>query len=1669
MSEAEEGLPAPASEVLGQGDDWARFLQTRLPQPESARSLEADHAPKDTGVETSAVPDAADVDLGENWQRLVDEAEAAAANEARAVRPGDMSIRSKRGRPTGSKLFWRVVDERNMRVPRNPEPEPSAPEQEAPRQRELEAAAQPEDRLAPGVGSSLQQTLAMQSSVAMNTRRPLPEPREKDNCETVDRMLFAPGRKVASFSALSEKCQIGPQQISYRVRRLACVVTEGSKYLIECMFDEILSAVRANAMKIVAVFEKRRYDETPLPVKLDSRRAKIMQTEVTLALLLEDVEKGIRLFLRFRVPSPLRALDATTAENIRALLLDACFFPGVQRLAAHAAHHYVLVTTDRYGANMAAERNLDCDPGWPKPAKVHLPCDVHKVSQAQTAQHDLIDREITGMVAAAVLLGDSGETVRFRSCVMRAIEQSLEVCYGHAPTGFVREYQQTVHDLYLGLPTDDSEDFRKRRLLQRAILKHFFNGDLQSSKIQHWTLNLQLTRDDVLQQIRRFALRMLLPGPAPIFPRHRWTNCDFSVDFYGLLASHHGLLEASLRLWLGLPQGSAQDGGQQHGQTLEEYLLPKLPAAAVNAENNAADAEADDREQPPDAPLATDAPGVAPPDWAQVNRSLKAKVTAWVQSVSAQDSLAGRLAVARQGIGPVCRLMRKFLRLAGHAWDVEQECKACKGQPRSYRILEAWEGRDLDECIEALLQMLQVPAVFLPLQDMRSGKRRLLFKMASRAVCALQVLLVSCRTGCPYALFSCMFGEEHARFFYELKPCQHDALAAAWVRSFPDVASSQSEMAQDLLTALALLLDLDISQIEAQHASIRRVLMARSCQTHPMAFQDLSADFALRQLATYGESLRRGTDPVLPEPSRRIWLAMEKKGNAMNRELCGRYGAEWRGMSDDAKEPYREIARAEKLSRDLAASLPPAAPGSTQQDTVALPPRVADESVLAVEQSDSIEAVISNAKARIKQTQLHRRDRETEQSNTMAAFHGEHAHELEIPALLAWSPQVHTCVGAPNISAYDLELPCARMAQALEHQWICSGTTGSVAMRLRQHWDAWLLHANFKALTRPFFINKSCLNEGDLVLRFDCLDVETQGIDEGDWTALQEQIMLRHALQTCESPSDFHLALQFLQHAKPRTQTLYLHVGFSNLRTWEFGFLQLEPESGPDAQGELSMVVTLDSKPMRSLAAFAKLNLQVPILLSWYRLSDADEPLGVLEMLPRRVDIVPLQLPSMRVWKGAIQEEQDRQDREHRQQKPSKRRQQKPSKRSQQKPPGSGTRARARTSPGTATASGARSAPSAQTGPEDRRAESELSAAADDPPAEAATADADERSVHSLRTEDASVSSLSEETLAALAAAGNSDESMDAEGVERGVESDAGSSGDSDDSPESDAAVRRPPAPHHKIFSGVPEVVLDVNPHGDVRGNGFQSLMTNRRKLRKEYYFALLRADTFDQMDADFMRNSVQGICTRQMEHGPRDIAGVILDVKQRKRCLEQEDSFTTTKKPAASSDSAKTWHNQSVAWRDRLEVSRNYGPWTQSPHTQLQGLPKSDRVKDLVDLVALEKTRGTKRSWQQMQNALHGHFVDVSQSHQRCKCSNTGGFMPTMTTGSIYYSYEADMVLCAREHMMLQGHDNTFRVPVGMAPRQLRSMAGNGMSLPSLATMIWSWFLLMNRKGLVN
>jgi hypothetical protein len=60
-------------------------------------------------------------------------------------------------------------------------------------------------------------------------------------------------------------------------------------------------------------------------------------------------------------------------------------------------------------------------------------------------------------------------------------------------------------------------------------------------------------------------------------------------------------------------------------------------------------------------------------------------------------------------------------------------------------------------------------------------------------------------------------------------------------------------------------------------------------------------------------------------------------------------------------------------------------------------------------------------------------------------------------------------------------------------------------------------------------------------------------------------------------------------------------------------------------------------------------------------------------------------------------------------------------------------------------------------------------------------------------------------------------------------------------------------------------------------------------------------------------------------------------------------------------------------------------------------------------------------------------------------------------------YAFSRDSLLVPLEHMLLQGHKRTISIPDQMSGKQVKELAGEGMSLPWLALIIWC-LVLVNR-----
>lgn len=92
--------------------------------------------------------------------------------------------------------------------------------------------------------------------------------------------------------------------------------------------------------------------------------------------------------------------------------------------------------------------------------------------------------------------------------------------------------------------------------------------------------------------------------------------------------------------------------------------------------------------------------------------------------------------------------------------------------------------------------------------------------------------------------------------------------------------------------------------------------------------------------------------------------------------------------------------------------------------------------------------------------------------------------------------------------------------------------------------------------------------------------------------------------------------------------------------------------------------------------------------------------------------------------------------------------------------------------------------------------------------------------------------------------------------------------------------------------------------------------------------------------------------------------------------------------------------------------------------------------------------------------------FMDVSQSHTRHAHTGSDGCQKCLATATQNYSFSQDRLVLPLELLHWQGYPSTLKVPFNVSQNDLRDFAGEGMFLPSLATVIWSIFRIVDFSG---
>ncbi|CAE7439801.1 HIS7 [Symbiodinium sp. CCMP2592] len=623
---------------------------------------------------------------------------------------------------------------------------------------------------------------------------------------------------------------------------------------------------------------------------------------------------------------------------------------------------------------------------------------------------------------------------------------------------------------------------------------------------------------------------------------------------------------------------------------------------------------------------------------------------------------------------------------------------------------------------------------------------------------------------------------------------------------------------------------------------------------------------------------------------------------------------------------------------------------------------------------------------------------------------------------------------------------------------VCSGR-GQVAL---------FFHKNLASLLRPHFVRRqkvtppgrSALDDALLVMRFS-------------------------SSYSSSDAASYLLSLEDDAEPKPCPGDVWYHLSYMNLTTFHCTLLPLrlatEGQSGPG----YNLVLPPDAAFQSSVEQFsADIDFDFRWQVHFFTVSRSEQ-LGQCSVLPEdmaaaNVHVVPLaQIPSFYCWQGATAEAARRLEASRRPprnprrpaagRQPPRPRQQRP-RAEQPRASGHGPAAAPLEDEASQDASQdelvaeeAALWASASSSGEESEAElsdiagmqeeearlggdaaavapdssaSSSSSHADEPAAAAAPEGEADADAHSVRTSDMSISSFD---------AGDAEESDGSQGS-----SDSSSSSSSQDG--AGGAPRRAEVLPRR--EAVPELRLDIADRGSIRFNTvlgyFRAICTRHPNCTRQR----------TSEGSNHPSRTAQG---RPLGF----LAAWLLEDTHVNAKETHPSNAPSLQSRARICNLNAVWKSDSIKWREQLQISNSYAPWTARPGTRLAGVPKQDRVRDLIDLCCADVLGGHVKG-REVPKLLRDVFVDVSQSHARKPKTRKCGMHPCLTTSSTWYSYRLDRMLVPHENFLLQGHSRARMLrgcPV-MPIASFQSLAGEGFAVPCIAAVLATILEVIDFRG---
>ncbi|CAE7321324.1 unnamed protein product, partial [Symbiodinium sp. CCMP2592] len=1082
-----------------------------------------------------------------------------------------------------------------------------------------------------------------------------------------------------SMTVVQDVSDTSRRSLQRTLLQLAAALLHGGCWLVGAMLGMCSRWFKFNRMQPVMAVSKFRYDETPLRMRLHEvqqfipdfvdrdghlkesyKYIKILRIDWTIGLLMYDLATCGHRLMTVDVPVTMVPLERTTAETQAAAIQAAMDrVPDLDRQLSVYPEQVRLACIDRYAANLKAEDSFKCS--QPKMIRTIFPCDVHKASAVIQKSLRPFEEVTSGLVHTGLSMEGGGSLAVLRQVLQDVFEKELIVEHSPAPGGSIRNHTRQILDLFCPVHPGASSPLKNQQ--RQFILQYYCNSDITQDRIvHHCSFSCCSSRQETADRFATTVVLAFLPRKCPMLKRKSWTDAEQSMEWAGLLQSFWCLFTKIMVKFTGsataAPVANASRDDEDEAENFAEAAHPDAAATDVlelvdgilAQGSGVGEAETGDHDEAA-APVLPD----GEVDWheLQLRRKRKAGVFA------CRASLMERLVCARHVAEPTRKLMGRLLQISGEEWETQQQRQAQRGEPRTYRLLESARGNLVDQVVQDIRAMLPDIPAGLPVCCHTRRARGLFFAGLSAALCNLDLYLGRAHRGFPYALFRAVdtsTSDADKQKLLDRPPCMRDEFSDKFLKKHNTPAAMSSQRARAVLETVCLLADTDVAQVEAGHAAVRDFTLQKG-RGHVPTLSEVSAKSLCRWINKHhGKPTESAKKEKVPKRRRAIsayvaFLSEKMRGQRFHGSSQRAFAQEYRQLTPDEREKWREEALRLTLVKRYAAE-------ESQLQVVPLRASLGNMTVAEVLQTDCLVTQMPasnfqgrlrafcdkvNADARAAREAAASKkvpvrpgfdlvERDAGLANAMVRYGGEGILDgaMEIPMPLG-----------SHLTRYCWRMPVLPLAEDV----LANAGLEAGGIALPAFEDRWQKDHNIVQHDKqqPIQVDKTKLFQEEPCLKLGfcvCKKEQHQKMNKALIQAMKTFFQKVNKVATPQRRllEDWRVVLHLCSVGGAEESTeLFLHLGASNLRTWEFVCLRLEE----DAREETCLTLRVcgcdatEVLEVKSLLHFLATYLDPnrPCRAHFMKVCSDGKAVAVDRMMPMYVDVESLQ-PPVQFWNG---------------------------------------------------------------------------------------------------------------------------------------------------------------------------------------------------------------------------------------------------------------------------------------------------------------------------------------------------------------------------------------------------------------------------------------------------